>query len=65
VQILPISLENAWDFFSNPANLKEITPAYMGFQVTSDPEFSQRPTYAGNHYLHGETSAWHTTLLDD
>jgi ligand-binding SRPBCC domain-containing protein len=47
VQILPISLENAWDFFSNPANLKEITPAYMGFQVTSDPEFSQRPTYAG------------------
>jgi ligand-binding SRPBCC domain-containing protein len=34
-QKLPISLDQAWDFFSNPANLKEITPAHMGFVVTS------------------------------
>jgi len=34
-QELPITLDEAWDFFSNPANLKEITPAHMGFVVTS------------------------------
>ncbi len=34
-QTLPISLDEAWDFFSNPANLNEITPPHMGFVVTS------------------------------
>lgn len=46
VQRLPISLEQAWDFFSSPGNLKEITPAYMGFEVTSDPDFLDK-MYAG------------------
>ena len=45
-QRLPIPLEKAWDFFSSPANLLEITPEYMGFRVTSDPEFLQT-IYAG------------------
>jgi len=35
-QELPISLEEAWDFFSSPANLKKITPDYLGFTVTSE-----------------------------
>jgi ligand-binding SRPBCC domain-containing protein len=47
VQRLPISVEKAWDFFSSPMNLKEITPAHMGFHVTSDPEFSSKKMYAG------------------
>jgi ligand-binding SRPBCC domain-containing protein len=34
-QDLPISLAEAWDFFSSPANLKTITPPYMGFDITS------------------------------
>lgn len=46
VQRLPIPLEEAWDFFSSPLNLKEITPPYMGFHVTSDPAFLQK-MYAG------------------
>lgn len=46
VQRLPIPLEQAWDFFSSPGNLKEITPAYMGFEVTSDPDFLEK-MYAG------------------
>jgi len=29
------SLEEVWDFISTPANLKEITPDYMGFDITS------------------------------
>jgi len=35
VQKLPISLEEAWKFLSSPANLKEITPEYMGFDIVS------------------------------
>ena len=35
-QFLPISLDQAWDFFSSPVNLKKITPEYMGFEITSD-----------------------------
>ena len=27
------SLEEVWDFISSPANLKEITPGYMGFEI--------------------------------
>jgi len=35
-QFLPITLDQAWDFFSSPVNLKKITPEYMGFEITSD-----------------------------
>lgn len=45
VQRLPISLGEAWDFFSSPLNLKEITPPYLGFEVTSafTPETKMYP----------------------
>ncbi|MCZ8355568.1 MAG: SRPBCC family protein [Cyclobacteriaceae bacterium] len=33
VQILPISLAEAWDFFSTPDNLEKITPKHMGFNI--------------------------------
>jgi ligand-binding SRPBCC domain-containing protein len=36
VQRLPVSLEKAWEFFSNPANLKEITPDNLGFKILSN-----------------------------
>lgn len=32
-QILPLGLNEAWDFFSNPRNLAEITPPHMGFKI--------------------------------
>lgn len=32
-QFIPASIEEVWDFFSSPANLKVITPPYMGFDV--------------------------------
>jgi ligand-binding SRPBCC domain-containing protein len=32
-QFLPISLGEAWDFFSTPRNLAKITPAEMGFHI--------------------------------
>ena len=35
IQHLPITLAAAWDFFSSPANLKEITPGNLGFNIVS------------------------------
>lgn len=32
-QKIPASLEAVWDFMSSPANLKHITPEYMGFDI--------------------------------
>ncbi len=43
-QNLPISLDQAWDFLSNPKNLKTITPPYMGFKTLSGAD---RPMFAG------------------
>jgi ligand-binding SRPBCC domain-containing protein len=34
-QKIPASIEQVWDFISSPANLKKITPEYMGFNITS------------------------------
>lgn len=34
-QVLTKSKDELWDFISNPKNLKKITPAYMGFDITS------------------------------
>lgn len=32
-QEIGISIQEAWEFFRNPKNLKEITPEYMGFEI--------------------------------
>ncbi|UYQ95313.1 SRPBCC family protein [Chitinophaga horti] len=44
-QHLPITLAEAWDFFSRPENLAKITPGDMAFTVTSEP--SAAHIYAG------------------
>lgn len=35
-QRIPISLEEAWNFFQNPSNLSKITPSEMGFETLSE-----------------------------
>lgn len=35
VQVVPVTLDEAWRFFSDPANLAAITPPWLGFAVTS------------------------------
>lgn len=35
VQLLPATLKEAWDFFSDPANLAGITPENLGFSIIS------------------------------
>lgn len=48
-QILPITLDHAWSFLSNPQNLATITPPDMGFDIQSGAD---RPMYPGQliHY---------------
>ncbi len=43
-QNLPISVDEAWEFLSSPANLKTITPDYMGFNILSGAD---RPMFPG------------------
>lgn len=43
-QNLPISVETAWEFLSDPANLKTITPDYMSFDILSGAD---RPMFPG------------------
>lgn len=35
VQKIPVSIEEAWSFYSRPLNLRQITPPYMKFVVIS------------------------------
>ena len=43
-QKLPITVDQAWEFLSSPANLKTITPNYMGFNILSGAD---RPMFPG------------------
>jgi ligand-binding SRPBCC domain-containing protein len=42
-QTLPITKEMAWEFLSDPKNLKVITPEYMGFNILSGAEKNAYP----------------------
>lgn len=64
-QTLPVSLESAWEFFSDPGNLCRITPQWLRFKVTcGQPE----PMYAGQiltytvQALPGVTTSWITEI---
>lgn len=43
-QNLPITVDEAWAFFSNPNNLRVITPDYMNFNILSGGD---RPMFPG------------------
>lgn len=45
IQKIPINLPEAWDFFSKPSNLKDITPAKLGFEIIS--KFHGEKMYPG------------------
>jgi ligand-binding SRPBCC domain-containing protein len=50
-QFLPITLDEAWAFFSTPINLKKITPEYMGFNILTN--LGDSKMYPGQiiHYI--------------
>lgn len=43
IQDLHISKDQAWDFLSDPKNLKTITPDYMGFNILSGADRKMFP----------------------
>ena len=45
VQKLPLPVEEAWAFFSNPRNLVKITPVLLDFKITS--ELNEDEIYTG------------------
>ncbi len=65
-QFLPISLPEAWDFFSSPRNLAKITPDHMGFKIQYISGGDK--TYAGQiirykiQILPGISSGWTTEI---
>jgi ligand-binding SRPBCC domain-containing protein len=64
-QALPISKKEAWDFLSNPANLKVITPEHMSFHILSGAD---RPMFPGQIIQYkvspfsGYTTKWVTEI---
>ena len=54
-QILPISQEKAWQFFSRPQNLPEITPPWLGFKMKNYP---QTELYAGQVFSYRLKPLW-------
>ncbi|MBT8323521.1 MAG: SRPBCC family protein [Eudoraea sp.] len=64
-QTLPISMETAWEFLSDPSNLKVITPDHMGFVIHSGTE---RSMFAGQIIQYkvspfpGFTTKWVTEI---
>lgn len=35
-QLLPVSIDEAWEFFSSPVNLQEITPDTLNFEIIGE-----------------------------
>ncbi len=55
VQKIPITIDDAWSFFSNPENLKDITPSNLGFNIVSK--------YHGNKMYPGQVIAYKVSPL--
>ena len=52
VQFIPCTLEKAWAFFSNPANLAEITPDNLRFKILSAGGGEMYPGQVIEYYVH-------------
>jgi ligand-binding SRPBCC domain-containing protein len=54
-QILPLTMEEAWEFFSSPHNLSKITPPHMGFKILY--------TSGGERMYQGQLIRYHVAVL--
>ena len=65
IQNLPISIEEAWDFFSNPNNLKVITPEWLNIKITSRLPEKMYPGMIISYKVHpmlGIPTTWVTEI---
>ncbi len=66
-QVLPVSLEEAWSFFSNPRNLDAITPPELAFQTQSGDDEAMFPGQIIIHrirILPGIWTNWVTEIVE-
>jgi ligand-binding SRPBCC domain-containing protein len=56
--MLPIPLNEAWDFFSSPLNLAKITPPEMNFVVTTANNGQGTDMYAGMIITYKVSPLW-------
>ena len=56
--MLPIPLNEAWDFFSSPLNLAKITPPEMNFMVTTANNGQGDKMYAGMIITYKVSPLW-------
>ena len=64
-QALPISKQEAWEFLSDPANLKVITPERMGFHILSGADRAMFPGQIIQYKVSpfpGYTTKWVTEI---
>ena len=65
VQSLPIGIDEAWEFFSNPNNLSVITPEWLNFKVTSTLPDKMYPGMIISYKVHpvlGIPNTWVTEI---
>lgn len=66
-QTLPISLEEAWEFFSDPRNLDDMTPPELAFRTQSGDD---EPMFPGQIIVHrirllpGIWTSWVTEIVE-
>jgi ligand-binding SRPBCC domain-containing protein len=60
-QRLPMNLQECWDFFSSPANLKILTPEHLGFQIRNEQP-NNRKMYAGQIISYTIKPLWNFPL---
>ncbi len=51
-QVLPISMDTAWEFFCDPHNLAKITPKWMNFTVLSDVPSCMHPGMVVRYHVY-------------
>jgi len=64
-QVLPRSQEEIFTFFSDPANLEAITPAWLHFRIVSAPERLERHSFLRYRLrLYGVGFGWLTEIVE-
>src|SRR5574338_54772 len=64
-QLIPAPLETVWEFFCNPANLNQLTPPDMNFEIVQSGDMKM---YEGQlieyrvEFLRGIRSPWLTEI---
>jgi ligand-binding SRPBCC domain-containing protein len=64
-QVVPVDVEDAFGFFSDPRNLEAITPSWLRFRIVESPETLARGSEIGYRlHLFGVPIRWRAVIAD-